>query len=70
LADSKGKAIHVYDGEEGGLLFSVHPGGKRGNPEKFDRCVRKVKSKSRGRVNAYAVCTAGGTRGNPIDYQK
>lgn len=35
------------------------------NPAKFDRCVKKVKGKSRGRVNAYAVCAAAGTRGNP-----
>src|SRR5271166_6839127 len=36
-----------------------------GNPAKFDRCVRKVGRKSGGRVNAYAVCTAAGTRDNP-----
>jgi hypothetical protein len=35
-------------------------------PAKFDRCVRGVKKRSKGRVNAYAVCTAAGTRrGNP-----
>ena len=34
------------------------------NPAKFDRCVRDVKRKG-GRVNAYAVCTAAGTRSNP-----
>jgi hypothetical protein len=34
------------------------------NPAKFDRCVKKVK-KQRGDVNAYAVCTAARTRGNP-----
>lgn len=33
-------------------------------PAKFDRCVKAVRGKSRGRVNAYAVCTAAGTR-NP-----
>lgn len=36
----------------------------RGNPAKFDRCVKEVKVKG-GDVNAYAVCTAAGTRGNP-----
>lgn len=35
-------------------------------PAKFDRCVKGVKRRSKGRVNAYAVCTAAGTRrGNP-----
>jgi hypothetical protein len=33
------------------------------NPAKFDRCVRDVKARG-GDVNAYAVCTAAGTR-NP-----
>jgi hypothetical protein len=32
------------------------------NPPKFDRCVKAVKK--RGGANPYAVCTAGGTRGN------
>lgn len=32
-------------------------------PAKFDRCVKKVAKKSRGKVNAFAVCTAAGTRG-------
>lgn len=36
----------------------------RMNPAKFDRCVRDVKRK-RGGANAYAVCTAAGTRNNP-----
>lgn len=31
------------------------------NPAKFDRCVRKVKKSGKGR-NAYAICTAAGTR--------
>lgn len=35
---------------------------KRKNPAKFDRCVKAVKKK--GGANAYAVCTAAGTR-NP-----
>jgi len=34
------------------------------NPAKFDRCVRDVKAHASGPVNAYAVCTAAGTR-NP-----
>jgi len=33
------------------------------NPAKFDRCVKAVKAKG-GAANAYAVCTAAGTRGN------
>ena len=32
------------------------------NPAKFDRCVKKVRARSKGRVNAYAVCTAAGMR--------
>jgi hypothetical protein len=41
----------------------------RGNPSKFDRCVKDVKAKG-GAANAYAVCTAAGTRGNPgSDYE-
>lgn len=32
------------------------------NPAKFDRCVKAVKKRGKG-VNAYAVCTAAGTRG-------
>jgi len=41
----------------------------RMNPAKFDRCVKKVKAKG-GAANAYAVCTAAGTRKkkrNPAD---
>lgn len=34
---------------------------KTSNPSKFDRCVKKVKARG-GAVNAYAVCTAAGTR--------
>jgi hypothetical protein len=34
---------------------------KRKQPAKFDRCVRKVRAKG-GAKNAYAVCTAAGTR--------
>jgi len=37
--------------------------GKKRNPDKFDRCVRDVQARG-GPVNAYAVCTAAGTR-NP-----
>lgn len=33
------------------------------NPGKFDRCVKAVKKRG-GAANAYAVCTAAGTRGN------
>lgn len=36
---------------------------RHGNPSKFDRCVKDVKAKG-GAANAYAVCTAAGTR-NP-----
>ena len=35
---------------------------KRKNPPKFDRCVKDVQKKG-GTANAYAVCTASGTRG-------
>ena len=35
----------------------------RGNPAKFDRCVKAVKAKG-GAYDPYAVCTAAGTRGN------
>ena len=38
------------------------------NPSKFDRCVKDVKAKG-GDVNAYAVCTAAGTR-NPSKFEK
>lgn len=41
----------------------------RRNPSKFDRCVKDVKKKG-GAANAYAVCTAAGTRGkkrNPAE---
>jgi len=37
----------------------------RGNPAKFDRCVKAVKKRG-GAVNAYAVCTAAGTRANNV----
>lgn len=36
----------------------------RRNPAKFDRCVKHVQARG-GDVNAYAVCTAAGTRDNP-----
>jgi hypothetical protein len=40
---------------------------KKKNPAKFDRCVKAVKKRG-GAVNAYAVCTAAGTRGNrPVE---
>ena len=32
------------------------------NPAKFDRCVKEVQRRGGGAVNAYAVCTAAGTR--------
>jgi hypothetical protein len=35
----------------------------RKNPPKFDRCVEAVQKRG-GTINAYAVCTAAGTRGN------
>jgi len=44
---------------EKGVLYSA----KRTNPAKFDRCVKAVQAKG-GAANAYAVCTAAGTR-NP-----
>lgn len=48
-----------------GRAFEKHVGKrKKGNPSKFDRCVRDVKKKGGAAVNAYAVCTAAGTRGN------
>jgi hypothetical protein len=34
---------------------------KKSNPSKFDRCVKAVQAKG-GAANAYAVCTAAGTR--------
>jgi hypothetical protein len=34
------------------------------NPAKFERCVKEVQARG-GDVNAYAVCTAAGTRNNP-----
>ena len=34
------------------------------NPAKFDHCIKDVKAKG-GAANAYAVCTAAGTRSNP-----
>lgn len=37
---------------------------RKGNPAKFDRCVKEVQARG-GAANAYAVCTAAGTRGNP-----
>jgi hypothetical protein len=40
---------------------------KKKQPAKFDRCVKKVKARG-GAKNAYAVCTAAGTRGNPVNY--
>ena len=38
---------------------------RTGNPAKFDRCVKAVKKRG-GAANAYAVCTAAGTRKNPL----
>jgi hypothetical protein len=45
------------------LNEALEMAGARMNPPRFDRCVKDVKKKGRG-VNAYAVCTASGTR-NP-----
>jgi hypothetical protein len=39
------------------------------NPAKFDRCVKAVKKRS-GAANAYAVCTAAGTRKNKAKKRK
>ena len=39
------------------------------NPAKFDRCVKEVQRRGGGAVNAYAVCTAAGTR-NPVEAQE
>lgn len=41
------------------------PGTMISNPSKFDRCVKQVQARG-GNVNAYAVCTAAGTR-NPAN---
>ena len=38
------------------------------NPAKFDRCVKEVQKRGGGAVNAYAVCTAAGTR-NPAKHK-
>ena len=35
----------------------------KANPAKFDRCVKEVKAKGGKGKNAYAICTAAGTRG-------
>ena len=53
--------------ERGGTLaefLARDPGLKKRNPALFDRCVKAVQAKG-GDVNAYAVCSAAGTRGNP-----
>ena len=46
----------------GAAQKSGYPFGK-GNPAKFDRCVKDVKANG-GAVDPYAVCTAAGAR-NP-----
>ena len=38
------------------------------NPAKFDRCVKEIQKRGGGAVNAYAVCTAAGTR-NPAKHK-
>lgn len=52
------------------LKEALEMAGARVNPAKFDRCVRDVKKRG-GSANAYAVCTAAGTRKkrkrNPAD---
>ena len=55
VIDPTGKVVAMY---QAGLAIL--------NPAKFDRCVKEVKAKG-GAANAYAVCTAAGTRkkGNP-----
>jgi len=62
----------VRDNISGKLIAVFERGAKaKPNPAKFDRCIRDVKkaAKKTGKpVNAYAVCTAAGTRatGNPV----
>jgi hypothetical protein len=52
------------------LKEALEMAGAQKNPSKFDRCVKDVKRKGKG-MNAYAVCTAAGTRKkrkrNPAD---
>ena len=65
--------ISKSKGAYGGTVFTIDftgtkrqggaSGARKVNPAKFDRCVREVEAKG-GDVNAYAVCTAAGTR-NP-----
>jgi len=58
VANETGRPAKRHDLQGGHSVF--YP--KR-NPDKFDRCVRDVQARG-GPVNAYAVCTAAGTR-NP-----
>jgi len=54
----------------GGTLsefLAQNPALKKTNPALFDRCVKAVKAKG-GAANAYAVCTAAGTRKNPLGH--
>jgi len=74
----RGKAIYKvgdhYEIQGGDSEFDSKADAKNfieSNPAKFDRCVRDVQKAARktGKpVNAYAVCTAAGTRatGNPV----
>jgi hypothetical protein len=53
------------------VAYFLHRVGKRigkKNPAKFDRCVKAVKKRG-GAANAYAVCTAAGTRNNVTSYR-
>jgi hypothetical protein len=59
---AKVKKSRILDSEAARGIF-----GGLMNPPKFDRCIKRVKA--RGGANAYAVCTAAGTRGkkNPAE---
>ena len=54
-----GSPYHL--GQEVRMQYSEIIGTSNSNPAKFDRCVRDVQAHG-GPVNAYAVCTAAGTR--------
>ena len=56
LAKERGETVYVYTPKKTQLTV---------NPAKFDRCVKAVKKRG-GAANAYAVCTAAGTRKNPL----
>ncbi len=68
-----GELFHVVDSTGKHMLYALVVKRAK-NPAKFERCVKDVK-KQGGPVNAYAVCTAAGTRGKekknpPPTYRK